>query len=105
MGKSTVNGGLAASMLYDNDTGDATAAVTVTDAELAAIKQALADAGQPVPDISAEGFLFGAENNEPVLRVYGGLSLDLLILSLDLQGVIVPATKSLGASAMIRVQL
>jgi len=105
VGKSTVNGGMAAAMLYDDNTGDATPAVAVTDAEVAAIKQALADAGLDVPDISAAGFMFGSENSDPVIRLYGGFSLELLILSLDLQGTYVPSTKSLGASAMVRVEL
>jgi hypothetical protein len=97
LGKSTVNGGLVSTMTYDG--------APIGPVELQELKDNLVLAGIDVPDISAEGFLFGAENNDPVLRVYGGLSLDLLILSLDLQGVIVPKTKSLGANAMIRVQL
>jgi len=105
IGKSTVSGGMAASMMYDNDTSTPGDEVPVTAAEVDAIKQALADAGQPVPDISADGFMFSAENGDPVFRVYGGVSLDLLILVLDLQGMYVPATQSLGANAMIRIQL
>lgn len=105
VGKSTVNGGMAAAMLYDDDTSTPGDEVDVTDAEVAAIKQALADAGLDVPDISADGFMFGSENSDPVIRLYGGFSLELLILSLDLQGTYVPSTKSLGASAMVRVEL
>ncbi len=105
LGTSTVGGGLAAKMYYDSDTGGGPGEQLVTSAEVAAIKQALADAGQPVPDISADGFLFSATNSDPVLRVYGGLSLNLFFLNLDLQGIYVPKTKGLGANAMIRVQL
>lgn len=105
MGSSTVGGGLAAKMYYDDDTTTSGDEVLVTSAEVAAIKQALADASQPVPDISADGFLFSATNADPVLRVYGGLSLNLFFLNLDLQGIYVPKTKGLGANAMIRVQL
>jgi len=105
MGTSTVGGGLAAKMYYDNDTSSLGDEVLVTSAEVAAIKQALADAGQPVPEISADGFLFSATNADPVLRLYGGLSLNLFFLNLDLQGIYVPKTKGLGANAMIRVQL
>ena len=97
LGKSTVNGGLVSTMTYDG--------APIGPIELQELKDKLVLAGIDVPNISADGFLFGAESTAPVLRVYGGLSLDLLILSLDLQGVIVPKTKSLGASAMIRVQL
>ncbi|PKL25613.1 MAG: hypothetical protein CVV47_06050 [Spirochaetae bacterium HGW-Spirochaetae-3] len=105
VGKSTVKGGMAASMVYDPDTATASDEYILTDANLAAIKQSLADAGLDVPDISADGFMFGSENSDPVIRLYGGFSLELLILSLDLQGTYVPSTKSLGASAMVRVEL
>ncbi len=104
LGKSAVNGGLKADMYYDDNTGDATPAHLITAGELQDIKDQLAAAGQPVPDISADGFMFAAENNEPVLRLYGGVSLNILFLNLDLQGIYVPKTKSLGANAMIRVQ-
>jgi hypothetical protein len=39
------------------------------------------------------------------LRVYGGVSLALFFLNLDASVTYVPATGSLGASAMLRVQL
>ena len=107
LGKSTVNGGMAASMTYDNgdDLDGTIGPVPVTDAEIAEIKANLAAAGIDVPDISADGFMFGAENNEPVLRLYGGLALDLLILELDAQATYVPETKSLGLTASVRIQL
>ncbi|HAE23141.1 MAG TPA: hypothetical protein DCG47_12575 [Spirochaetaceae bacterium] len=106
IGKSKVEGGFQATMLYDADgSGVGSTPVAMTPEEWNTIKQQLISAGYDVSALSADGFLVSAENNDPVLRVYGGLSLDLLILSLDLQGVIVPKTKSLGASAMIRVQL
>ncbi len=96
-GKSTVNGGMKAAMLYDG--------VTVTDEEVDQMKADLAAAGISVPDISADGFKFGADNNDPVVRLYGGLSLDLLILMFDTQVTYVPKTKSLGATGTIRIQL
>lgn len=101
VGKSTVNGGMAASMVYDDGSGP----VTLDSAGVAQLKSELAAAGIDVPDISADGFMFGSENSDPVIRLYGGFSLELLILSLDLQGTYVPSTKSLGASAMVRVEL
>lgn len=96
MGKSTVNGGMKAAMLYDGGAIDAATAQSIIDEMTAA--------GYDVSSLSADGFMFTAENTDPVFRVYGGVSLDLLFLVLDLQGLYVPATKSLGANAMIRVQ-
>jgi hypothetical protein len=56
-------------------------------------------------NISADGILFSAENSDPVLRVYGGVSLEILVIKLDAMVTYVPASKSLGASAMLRFQL
>jgi len=97
LGKSTVSGGIASQLLYDG--------VAVTEAGLAAITEALSQAGIDVPDLTTEGFMFGAENTEPVLRVYGGLTLSILILKFDTMIMYVPVNKSLGLSSMIRVQL
>lgn len=102
-GKSSVNGGMKATMLYDDGQGDGP--TEITDTKLQELKTALAEAGISVPNISADGFMFGSESTEPVLRLFGGLSLDLLILMLDTQVTYVPKTKSLGGSAMIRIQL
>jgi hypothetical protein len=95
MGDSKVTGGLV-SELTDNGT-------VITEANLAAINAALTAAGQPT--VSAEGIVFSATDSTPVLRVYGGVSLAFLFLNLDVSASYVPINKSLGGSAMIRVQL
>lgn len=97
MGTSSVKGGIESALTYDE--------APVTAAELDTIKTALAAASIAVPDLTAEGFMFGKESTEPALRVYGGVSIALIIIHLDLSATYVPATESLGASAMIRVQL
>jgi hypothetical protein len=97
MGKSTVSGGLVTEVLYDGH--------TITSGEIADINAALAAAGQATAEISADGILFSAENSDPVLRVYGGVSLEILVIKLDAMVTYVPDSKSLGASAMIRFQL
>ncbi len=97
VGKSSVKGGIESALTYD------TVAVTATQVE--EIKDNLTLAGISVPDLSAEGFMFGKDSTEPALRVYGGVSLALIIIHLDVSATYVPATKSMGASAMIRVQL
>lgn len=95
-GKSTVSGGLLSALKYDG--------AEITAAQLAEINDALSAAGQATAQLSADGVLFGAESTAPVLRVYGGASLELLILKLDLSATYVPANGSLGAQAMVRIQ-
>ncbi|MBN1518889.1 MAG: hypothetical protein JW923_02225 [Spirochaetales bacterium] len=97
MGKSTVNGGMMAEMLYDSAPIDAATAES--------IKAELEAAGYDMSEFTTEGFMFAAEHADPVFRLYGGLSLELLFLALDLQAQYVPATKSFGANAMLRFQL
>lgn len=97
LGKSSVLGGLAAELEHNGNP------VSPEDWEI--LKADLTTAGFDVSSLSADGFLFSATNADPVLRVYGGLSLNLFFLNLDLQGIYVPKTKGLGANAMIRVQL
>lgn len=92
-GKSSFTGGLKGN-ISEGTTGD-----------IDAIKAALIAAGQDVSMLDNTGFEFGAESKDPVFRLYGGLSLDLFFIVLDLQGVWVPKGNSLGASAMLRLQL
>lgn len=97
MGKSTVQGGLTSTVTYDGS--------PITQGQIEAINANLIAAGQATIDISADGILFNAESTSPVLRVYGGLSFEILVIKLDTTVTYVPATKSLGASAMVRFQL
>ena len=57
------------------------------------------------PTLSDQGFTFSANANDPVFRVYGGLSLRIVVVDLDTQVIYVPATKALGTSVTARVQL
>jgi hypothetical protein len=95
LGKSSVNGGVKSDLLYDG--------AAVTDANLVALNANLAAAG--LPPVSTTGIIFNAESTAPVLRVYGGLSFEILVIKLDTTVTYVPVTKSLGASAMVRFQL
>ncbi len=98
MGKSTVSGGLKSTVTSDGTT-------PLTPTQISDINAALAASGQATAAISADGILFNAEDSTPVLRVYGGLSFEILVIKLDTTVTYVPATKSLGASAMVRFQL
>lgn len=105
-GKSTVTGGLASSMgITDGALGAGSGDFDGdSDTDFEDIKAALTAAGQPVPDISSSGFLYTADANAPVVRVYAGVSLNILVV-VDAQVMYVPATKALGASLSARLQL
>lgn len=96
MGKSSVKGGIESEMLYDG--------TPVTESQVASLKADLKDAGIDIPDISAEGFMFGSEYNKPVFRAYGGITLSIFVLKLDTMVMYVPSNKSLGLSTMLRLQ-
>jgi hypothetical protein len=63
--------------------------------------------------LSDTGLLFTGTVTNPVLRLYGGFSLNILVIRLDFQAVYVPAmaitvvnqSQAFGASASVRVQL
>ncbi len=57
------------------------------------------------PSIGDQGFTYSTTNNTPVFRVYGGLSLRIIIIDFDTQVMYVPVSKSLGAALTARVQL
>lgn len=54
--------------------------------------------------LSEAGILSTASSSTPVVRLYGGISLNILLV-VDAQVVYVPSTKDLGASVMARLQL
>ena len=68
-------------------------------ADIVALEQA---AGVTISD---QGFLVSATSNAPTIRIYGGTSINILILKLDLMASYVPATQALGAQVMARIQL
>jgi len=89
-GTSTVDGGIASTVTTNYPGG------------IEALNAYFASVGGPT--ISDQGFTYSTDATSPVFRVYGGLSLRILI-DLDLQAMYVPATMSLGASATVRFQL
>lgn len=93
IGSTSARGGMAATVSVEKDTNPATAD------EIAALEQA---AGITLDD---QGFLVSSESTAPTIRIYGGTSVNILILKLDLMASYVPATKALGAQVMARIQL
>ena len=94
-GKSTVTGGVASDLTFDDGVGGGSYE------ELAADFAAM---GGTAPALSATGFTYTTANTDPVLRLYGGLSVKLIVV-LDLGVMYVPASGNFGASAMLRFQL
>jgi hypothetical protein len=95
LGTSSVNGGLAAATTVTKNALD----ITNNTAEMDALEQA---AGITISD---QGFLVYASSTAPTIRIYGGTSINILILKLDLMASYVPATQALGAQVMARIQL
>lgn len=97
LGTSTVKGGLDARLEYDD--------APITEANLQTIKDILSQAGITIPEISAEGFRFSSEHTDPVIRLYGGASLNFLLLHVDAMVIWIPANGNVGANVLARVQL
>jgi hypothetical protein len=102
-GISKAGGGMESSIYYSTDSG-----VTydrITDAQIAAIKQAFEDAGYVAPDISADGFLINAKANGFSFWLYGGTAINIFFIKLDLSAMYNLLTSSWGASVNLRFQL
>jgi hypothetical protein len=73
-----------------------------------ALKSAMDAAGQSLP-FNSLGIGYSADATDPVLRLYGGFSLNILVIRLDIQGVYVPKMdtqpQALAASFTTRVQI
>jgi len=91
-GKSTVDGGVDSTITVTGPGG------------LSGLESALAAAGQPDPFAGQTGFMYTATSTTPYVRLYGGVSLNILLV-LDLQVMYVPATKALGGALTARIQL
>jgi hypothetical protein len=95
---SHAGGGLASQLLIDGS--------PATQTDIDELEQAFIDAGQTPPDFTATGFL--VETAAPVGwagRVFGGLSINILVLRIDLNAMYSFPGNSYGASANLRVQL
>ncbi|HAP43863.1 MAG: hypothetical protein A2087_11875 [Spirochaetes bacterium GWD1_61_31] len=100
IGRSAVTGGLDADMLYDDN--------PITAEQYAEIVAAMEAGGLEAPIINAEGFAFesivDSSFADPQLRVYGGLSVELLIIVLDASVMWLPVSNNFGFTVMARVQ-
>ena len=77
----------------------------LTEQEWEDLAAALATLGEEVPQLTPEGFLISSEAaNGFATRAFGGLSLNLLFLKLDVSGFYEIVSQSLGASVGLRLQ-
>jgi hypothetical protein len=93
LGKTTVSAGMSADTTVDDSNTSGSNADEIAALEAAGI------------DVSDSGFSVSAASTTPVIRVYGGTSINIFLFKLDLMGCYIPATQSWGAQVMARVQL
>lgn len=95
-GKSSVDGGLSA----DNITPSG----GLTFDQMKAYMKAMGYNYIP-DDFTSTGFNYTADESNPLFRLYGGMSLRLFVIDLDLQGIYLLKSKSFGASLTGRFQI
>lgn len=96
MGSSEVSGGVNSSIVYTRDGSGSNYSTLASD---------ITYAGGTPPTFTAAGYTYTSKASDPMFRLYGGLSFEILVLKFDTQVMYVPATKNLGATFMTRLQL
>jgi hypothetical protein len=76
----------------------------ITEAQIQAIKDYYAAQDQTPPDLSAEGFLIQTAQNGWNPRVFGGMSMNILLLKLDINASFDPLTQQWGGTIGGRIQ-
>ncbi|TVR53203.1 MAG: hypothetical protein EA426_18135 [Spirochaetaceae bacterium] len=100
-GLSTAGGGLRAELLYSDDGTDYD---PITEAQWDALKDAYAQQGEEFPFEREAGFGFSSAADGWGFRVYGGMSLNLFILKLDVTGMYDFVGENFGATVGARIQ-
>jgi hypothetical protein len=96
---SDVSGAVTSDLVYDGGT-------TITQAQIDSIVQYYEALGETPPDLSAKGITTTASSKGGMsYRVFGGVSFDLLILSLDLGASYEFLSGALGGSLNVRIAL
>jgi len=94
-GWSNAGGGISGTVNYDDS--------PITSTQISAIEDAFASAGYDAPTVSADGFVVSSATTGGSFRAFGGLSVNLFVLKLDLNAMYNVNTKSLGATANVRI--
>ena len=100
MGSSTVSGGA----YTDVRAYEAGTTTEITPEEWNTIEAALQQLGEDVPQFDKQGFTISSTHGGFATRLYGGTSLNLLFLKLDVTGFYELLSQSLGASVALRLQ-
>ncbi len=94
-GWSNAGGGIYADVDYNSN--------PITAADINTIKSALNEAGYPAPDLTSTQVLISSDNSAGILRAFGGISVNLFLLKIDLSGMYNFSTQSLGANVDARI--
>ncbi len=94
-GWSTAGGGILASVLYDG--------TPIKQSEIDTINNALTASGQSPLDLSSTQVLISSASTGGSFRAFGGVSINILVLKLDISGMYNVNTKSFGASFNTRI--
>ncbi len=97
IGGSKAGGGLFTELLLDGS--------PITDQQIQEINDAFAAAGETPPDLSTTGIQVSSEVQGWSVRAFGGVSLNLLILRIDLTGMYNFTGNSYGVTGNVRIQL
>ncbi len=102
-GTSSAGGGAETTVQWKDNVGGTYA--PITQSQINAIIAAFTAAGQTPPDLTAGGLLVESDTKGWAMRAFGGLSLNLLLLKVDLSGMVNFTTGSLGLALNTRIQL
>ncbi len=90
-------------MLADITYYDGSTTHKITQTEIDTINETLSDAGQTPLDLSSTQVLISSANTGGAFRAFGGLSINILVLKLDISGMYNINTKSFGANFNTRI--
>lgn len=96
-GISQAGGGLTSEVLYGGS--------PITDAQIQDIYDAFGGAGMSAPELSDQGLLVSSSANGFAFRAYGGTSINIFFIKVDVSVMYNVTSNSLGAQAGVRFQL
>ncbi len=94
-GWSTAGGGISSDVEYNGS--------SISSAEISNIKDAFDLAGEDAPELTADGVFVSSDVAAGAFRAFGGLSVNLFLIKLDLTAMYNLSSQSLGGSANVRI--
>ena len=101
-GTSSAGGGAETDVWYSSNNG--VSYTPITQSQIDAIIAAFTALGQTPPDLTTGGLLVESDTKGWAMRAFGGLSVNLFMLKVDLSGMYNFTSKSLGAALNARIQ-